>query len=302
MVNPPVLHGLKRFIFSGLKCTIDKQILDKKIPREHRSEPMIENLFSMKGKVCVVTGGSSGLGRYMAQGFLEAGAERVYITARSKEKLQGTATELTSIADGQCIGIDGDLSTLKGVNDLAQTLRDKESSIDVLVNNAGLGLGSPIKTMSADDWDRTMDINTRSPLFLTQALLEPLKAKATLDDPSRVIFISSVAASGVFPSVLAYSSSKKVLEHLTPQLALALTDDFIRVNAIAPGRFYSEMTRGAWKDPEAASFKAELERIPAHRYGDMKDIAGVAVMLCSRAGAYFTGEVLNLDGGYRLRH
>ena len=147
---------------------------------------MIENLFSMKGKVCVVTGGSSGLGRYMAQGFLEAGAERVYITARSKEKLQGTATELTSIADGQCIGIDGDLSTLEGVNDLAKTLRDKESSIDVLVNNAGLGLGSPIKTMSADDWDRTMDINTRSPLFLTQALLEPLKAKATLDDLSLI--------------------------------------------------------------------------------------------------------------------
>ena len=102
--------------------------------------------------------------------------------------------------------------------------------------------------------------------------------------------------------MLAYSTSKKALEHLTPSLALALTDDFIRVNAIAPGRFYSEMTRGAWENPQAESFLAELERIPAHRYGGPEDIAGVAVMLCSRAGAYFHGEVLNVDGGWRLRH
>ncbi len=263
---------------------------------------MIEDLFSMAGKICVVTGGSSGLGSYMAQGFLEAGAARVYITARSEEKLKAKAAELSSIAAGDCIALPGDLSTLGGVNALAATLCDKEPHIDVLINNAGLGLGSPIATMKAEDWDRTMDINTRSPLFLTQALLAPLKARATVDDPSRVVFISSVAASGVFPNVLAYSSSKKILEHLTPQLALALTDDFIRVNAIAPGRFYSEMTRGAWQDPEAESFKAELERIPAHRYGDMEDMAGVAIMLCSRAGAYFSGEVLNLDGGFRLRH
>jgi len=263
---------------------------------------MIEKLFSMSGKVCVVTGASSGLGSYMAQGFLEAGAARVYITARSEQKLNDKAAELSSMSDGECLPLAGDLSNLDGVNELAATLREKEPHIDVLVNNAGLGLGSPIATMKADDWDRTMDINTRSPLFLTQALLDLLKANATLDDPSRVIFISSVAASGVYPNVLAYSSSKKVLEHLTPSLALALSDDHIRVNAIAPGRFYSEMTRSAWEDPEEESFKAELERIPAHRYGGLEDMAGVAVMLCSRAGAYFQGEVLNLDGGYRLRH
>lgn len=263
---------------------------------------MIKDLFSMNGKVCVVTGGSSGLGSYMAQGFLEAGAARVYITARSEEKLKDKAEELSQLADGDCIALAGDLSNLEGVQALADTLSQKESHVDVLVNNAGLGLGSPIATMKAEDWDRTMDINTRSPLFLTQALLDLLKANATLDDPSRVIFISSVAASGVFPTVLAYSTSKNALEHLTPSLALALADDFIRVNAIAPGRFYSEMTRGAWEDPEAESFKAELERIPAHRYGGLEDMAGVAVMLCSRAGAYFQGEVLNLDGGFRLRH
>ena len=263
---------------------------------------MIEDLFTMNDKVCVVTGGSSGLGSYMAQGFLEAGAARVYITARSEEKLKAKAEELSALADGECIAIPGDLSNMEGVLALSWTLHELEPHIDVLVNNAGLGLGTPIATMKAEDWDKTMDLNTRSPLFLTQALLDLLKANDSVDDPSRIIFISSVAASGIFPSVLAYSSSKKVLEHLTPSLALALTDDFIRVNTIAPGRFFSEMTRGAWKDPEAESYKAELERIPAHRYGGPEDIAGVAVMLCSRAGSYFQGEVLNLDGGHRVRH
>ena len=262
---------------------------------------MLDTLFSMSGKVCVVTGGSSGLGSYMAQGFLEAGAERVYITARSAEKLQAKAQELSALAAGECIALVGDLATMPGVEALASQLAEREQHIDVLVNNAGLGTGGAFDKMSVVDWDRTIDINKRSPLFLTQALLGLLKARATVDAPSSVIFISSVAASEIFAHVMAYSTSKKAVEHLTPQIALALADDHIRVNAIAPGRFFSEMTRGAWQDPEAESYKAELQRLPAHRYGDMHDIAGVAIMLCSRAGAYFTGEVLNVDGGHRLR-
>ena len=262
---------------------------------------MLDTLFSMSGKVCVVTGGSSGLGSYMAQGFLEAGAERVYITARSADKLQAKAQELSALAAGECIALIGDLATMAGVEALASQLAEREQHIDVLVNNAGLGTGGAFDKMNVVDWDRTMDINTRSPLFLTQALLGLLKARATVDAPSSVIFISSVAASEIFAHVMAYSTSKKAVEHLTPQIALALADDHIRVNAIAPGRFFSEMTRGAWQDPEAESYKAELQRLPAHRYGDMHDIAGVAIMLCSRAGAYFTGEVLNVDGGHRLR-
>jgi len=262
---------------------------------------MIENLFSMSGKVCVVTGGSSGLGSYMAQGFLEAGAARVYISARSEEKLTKKAEELSQVADGECIALPGDLSALEGVRALSQTIHDREKHIDVLVNNAGIGTGAYIDDLKVEDWDRTLDLNLRSPLFLTQALLDLLRKRASVEAPSSVIFISTVAASEVFPHVMAYSTSKKGLEHLTPQLALALADDHVRVNAIAPGRFYSEMTRGAWENPESEAFKAELERLPAHRYGNAEDIAGVAIMLCSRAGAYFTGEVLNLDGGHRVR-
>ena len=219
---------------------------------------MIKDLFSMTGKVCLVTGASSGLGSYMAEGFLAAGAARVFITGRSEDKLSKKADELSALSEGQCIPISGDLSGLEGVQALAEAISERESHLDVLVNNAGIGLGTRLQTMTAKAWDKSMDLNTRSPLFLTQALLELLKAKATLDDPSRVIFISSIAASAVLPSVLAYSTSKKALEHLTPSLALALTDDFIRVNAIAPGRFYSEMTRGSWENPQAESFLAEL--------------------------------------------
>jgi len=255
----------------------------------------------MTGKVCVVTGGSSGLGSYMAQGFLESGAARVYITARSEDKLVAKAEELSQVADGQCIAVSGDLSDMKGVEALSASIRNAEEYVDVLVNNAGIGTGAYIDDLKVEDWDRTLDLNLRSPLFLTQSLLGLLRKRATLETPSSVIFISTVAASEVFPHVMAYSTSKKGLEHLTPQLALALADDHIRVNAIAPGRFYSEMTRGAWQNPESEAFKAELERLPAHRYGGPEDIAGVAIMLCSRAGAYFTGEVLNLDGGHRVR-
>ena len=262
---------------------------------------MIKNLFSMTGKVCVVTGGSSGLGSYMAQGFLESGAARVYITARSEDKLVAKAEELSQVADGQCIAVPGDLSDMKGVEALSASIRNAEEYVDVLVNNAGIGTGAYIDDLKVEDWDRTLDLNLRSPLFLTQSLLGLLRKRASLETPSSVIFISTVAASEVFPHVMAYSTSKKGLEHLTPQLALALADDHIRVNAIAPGRFYSEMTRGAWQNPESEAFKAELERLPAHRYGGPEDIAGVAIMLCSRAGAYFTGEVLNLDGGHRVR-
>lgn len=262
----------------------------------------LDDLYSMQGKVCLVTGGSTGLGSYMAEGFLAAGAARVYITARTESTLQAKADELTSSFEGECIGVTGDLATMDGVAALASHIHQNEQHLDVLVNNAGLGSGGYFGNLLVEDWDKSMDLNLRTPFFLTQALLDLLKKNASLENPARVIFISSVAASEVFAHVMAYSTSKKGLEHLTPQLALALCDDHILVNAISPGRFFSEMTRGAWEDPEDEAYLQSLERIPAHRYGGLEDIAGVAVMLCSRAGAYFTGEVLNLDGGHRFRH
>ena len=156
---------------------------------------MLKNLYSMNGKICVVTGGSSGLGSYMAQGFLEAGATRVYITARSEDKLEAKAEELSALAEGDCVALAGDLSDLKGFEALAHELRENETHIDVLVNNAGIGTGGLFVDMKPDVWDVTMDLNLRSPVFLTQALVGLLKANATDEDPARIIFISSAAAS-----------------------------------------------------------------------------------------------------------
>ena len=172
---------------------------------------MIKNLFSMTGKVCVVTGGSSGLGSYMAQGFLESGAARVYITARSEDKLVAKAEELSQVADGQCIAVPGDLSDMKGVEALSASIRNAEEYVDVLVNNAGIGTGAYIDDLKVEDWDRTLDLNLRSPLFLTQSLLGLLRKRATLETPSSVIFISTVAASEVFLTSWRIRLARKVL-------------------------------------------------------------------------------------------
>lgn len=261
---------------------------------------MINDLFSMHGQVCVVTGGSTGLGSYMARGFLGAGAAHVYITARSADTLEATAAELSGVADGECIALPGDLQSTGGIEKLVADLQAREDHINVLVNNAGTGRLEYFGKATEEDWDSVMGLNLKTPFFLTQALHGLLTSKATAQNPSRVIGTSSAAASESHPFVFSYGASKAGLEQLTRALARRLADDHILVNAIAPGRFFSEMTAPQTKDPEAESLKQELQQLPLHRYGGMEDIAGVAIMLCSRAGAYITGEVLNIDGGHRL--
>jgi NAD(P)-dependent dehydrogenase (short-subunit alcohol dehydrogenase family) len=142
-----------------------------------------------------------------------------------------------------------------------------------------------------------MDLNLKTPFFLTQALHGLLTSKATAENPSRVIATSSISGSLSFPGAFSYGVSKAGLDQLTRALARGLADEHVLVNAIAPGRFFSVMTEPMTRDPEAEALKWELRHLPLHRYGEMEDIAGVAIMLCSRAGAYITGEVLNVDGG-----
>ncbi len=261
---------------------------------------MINDLFSMQGQVCVVTGGSTGLGSYMARGFLGAGAARVYITARSGDKLQATAVELSEAADGECIALPGDLLSSGTVEKLAKDLQGREDHINVLVNNAGMGSMDTFGEATEEGWNNTVALNLRTPFFLTQALHGLLARKATAENPSRVINTTSIAASRSFPYVYSYGASKAALEQLTRSLANRLVSDHILVNAIAPGMFVSEMSERQKQIMGPKALKQQLEELPLHRYGEMADIAGVAIMLCSRAGAYFTGEVLNLDGGYRL--
>lgn len=258
---------------------------------------MLDKLFSMQDKVCVVTGGSRGLGAFIAQGFLQAGAKRVYITARKAEACMTAAQELSQF--GECIALPGNVATSAGLMQLVEELQKRENHIDVLVNNAGTAWGAPFGQFPEKGWDKVMDLNVKSPFFLTQALLPLLAKNANEASTSSVINIGSIA--GIVGNGLdnfSYAVSKTAIHQATRVLANELAAAHIRVNAIAPGRFYSKMTEFLSEDK--AAFEEELQTIPMRRWGNAQDIAGVAIMLASRAGGFITGQIIPVDGGTTL--
>lgn len=258
---------------------------------------MFDSLFSMRNKICLVTGGSRGLGAFMAQGFLEAGAKRVYITGRKAEPCIAMAKELSQF--GECIALPCDLSINEHLSQLVAELNKRETHLDVLVNNAGTAWGAPFGEFPEIGWDKVMDINVKSPFFLTQALTPLLKQKASEQVSSSVINIGSIA--GILGNALdtySYAASKSAIHQVTRNLAKELASSHIRVNAIAPGRFYSKMTE--FLSTDKAAFEEELKTIPMQRWGEPSDIAGVAIMLASQAGGFITGQIIPVDGGTTL--
>ncbi|MCR9106439.1 MAG: SDR family NAD(P)-dependent oxidoreductase [Gammaproteobacteria bacterium] len=250
----------------------------------------MDNLFSIKGKVAVVTGGSRGIGRMIASGFVQHGA-RVYITARREAELQETASELSKL--GECQAIPSDLSTHAGVTTFAQAIAEREDTLGILVNNAGATWGAEIDDFPESGWDKTMNLNVKSLFFLTQKLLPLLRNAATPEDPGRVINIGSInGITNPGMNNYAYSASKAAVHHLTHHLGAALAASHINVNAIAPGFFPSKMTAHLL-EPDLGLEKA----IPRGRIGDEADAAGTAIYLSSRASAWMTGQTLVLDGG-----
>ena len=254
---------------------------------------MLEELFSMQGKVCLVTGGSRGLGFYMAKAFLGAGAEKVYITARKADACVTAAEELS--AYGNCIALPGDLSSMEEVVALANKLKELEDSIDVLVNNAGRGWLESFENFPEMGWDKVMDLNVKSPFFLTRELTPLLAKGATQENTASVINIGSIAGICGATDTLSYAPSKSAIHQVTRNLSAILAEQNIRVNAIAPGRFFTAMTEYASQDK--AQYESEIAYIPLHRWGEDKDIAGVALMLASRAGGFITGQIIPVDGG-----
>ncbi len=252
---------------------------------------MSVDLFSVNGKVAVVTGGSRGIGLMIARGLVQAGA-RVYVVSRNAQACQEAAAELSKV--GECVPLAADLSTLDGVRALVAALGERESQIDVLVNNAGANWGAPYEEFPESGWDKVVDLNLKAAFFLTRDLSPLLRKGASAEDPARVINIGSIDAIQV-PALetYAYSASKAGLHHLTRVLARRLAPDQITVNAIAPGPFQSKMmaaTLEAFGDQIAAS-------CPRGRIGEPEDMAGAAIFLSSRAGAWITGIVLPVDGG-----
>ncbi|CAN5900941.1 SDR family oxidoreductase [soil metagenome] len=259
-----------------------------------------DDLFSVRGKVVLVTGGSRGIGEMMAAGFLANGA-KVYISSRKADVCDATAARLSETYDAECTSLPADLSELAGIDALTMELSAREPHLDVLINNAGVSWGASIDDFPEKGWDKVMDTNVKGVFFLTQRLLPLLEAGATSDDPARVINIGSVDGirTPAFDTV-SYGPSKAAVHAMTSQLAGKLVKRNILVNAIAPGPFPTWMLStgvGTGGDVDGTDWDAVGQAMPRGRVGTPEDIAGLAIFLASRAGAFTVGAVITCDGG-----
>ncbi len=253
----------------------------------------MNDLFSLAGKTALITGGSRGIGRMIAAGFLAQGA-RVYISSRKAEACEKTAGELASA--GPCFALPADVSTMEGVAALAAAYSAREPRLDILVNNAGAAWGETYDTFPEKGWDKVVDLNLKTPFFLTQALTGLLRAAASAERPAKVINVASIDGLSVNPQeTYSYAASKAGLIQLTRRMALRLAPENIVVSAIAPGAFASEMNRVARDHGDEVA-----QRIPSRRIGRDEDMAGAAIYLASRAGDYVVGTTLVVDGGVTL--
>jgi len=250
----------------------------------------VADLFSIAGKVALVTGGSRGIGLMIARGLVSAGA-RVYVVSRKADEVSAAAAELSKL--GTAIALAADLATQAGTRALAAELAEREPRLHVLVNNAGANWGAPLADYPEAGWDKVMALNVKSVFDLTRFLLPQLEAAAAPGDPARVINVGSIDGIQVpLLETYAYSSSKAAVHHLTRVLARKLAPK-VTVNAVAPGPFESKMMAETLRN-FGEGIRASC---PLRRIGEPDDMAGVAIYLASKAGAYVTGAVIPVDGG-----
>ena len=253
----------------------------------------LDSLFSVQGKVAVVTGGSRGIGLMIAEGLVRSGAT-VVVSSRKAEVCDQVAEQLATV--GTCLSMPADLSSPDGVDDLAARVASRFDAVHVLVHNAGATWGAPVDDFPDEAWDKVHATNVKAPFRLTSRLLPQLRAAASDEDPARVINIGSVDGIRVpdtenYP----YSASKAAVHMLTRQLAHRLVRDRITVNAIAPGPFRSKMMAFVL-DAEGGE-EMVASGVPLGRIGRPEDVVGATLFLTSRAGSYLTGAVIPVDGG-----
>ncbi|KAG6576213.1 Glycoside hydrolase [Phytophthora cinnamomi] len=260
----------------------------------------LTELFDVKDKVVVITGGGRGIGKMMADGFVQNGA-KVYIASRSLEACQATADELNAKGPGKCFALRANLLNEEACKKLANDVGQRESKVDVLVNNSGVGWGGDVEHHPEKAWTKVFSVNVTSPFHVTRYFLPLLDAAAATSDAARVINIGSVA--GLMPqqiNTIAYDTSKAAVHHLTRVLAAKLArrpnGGHILVNAIAPGLVPTKLSTGIAL-VTGKSFEELQKNIPIQRYGNESDMAGLAIFLASKASGWITGMIIASDGG-----
>ena len=258
------------------------------------------NLFSVKGKTVVITGGSRGIGEMIAAGFLANGA-KVIISSRKADACEATVERLKSEYGGEIYAIPSDVGQMVGIEHLASEIAKREEKVDVLVNNAGVAWGATFEDFPEHGWDKVMDVNVKGIFFLTQKLAPLLRKAASAEDPARVLNIASIDGLHTSPmSGYAYGTSKAAVIHLTRFMGAQHVGEHILVNGIAPGPFPTWMLStgvGYGGETEGVDWQAIGDRNPSGRVGTPQDIAGLAMFLSSRAGAYISGHTIPCDGG-----
>lgn len=253
----------------------------------------INDLFSVEKKVVLITGGSRGIGEMLASGFLANGA-KVYISSRKKNDCDSTANRLSEKYDNECISLPADISDLEGINKLFNKYTEQNTSLDILINNAGAVWGEPFDKFSEDGWDKVMDLNVKTIFFMIQKFSSLLKKDVSIENPARIINIGSIDGINTpYYENYSYSIAKSAVHKLTSVIAARLIKENIICNAIAPGPFPSKMLGSAVEH----DYSVISKKNPSKRVGRPEDIAGLALFLSSKAGQYTVGETITCDGG-----
>ncbi|MFT5797613.1 MAG: NAD(P)-dependent dehydrogenase (short-subunit alcohol dehydrogenase family) [Candidatus Azotimanducaceae bacterium] len=257
------------------------------------------DLFSLHGKVALVTGGATGIGRMAATGLMQAGAH-VYIASRKAGACEAVAAELNAMdAPGKVTGFVGDVSSAEGVADITAEIGKRTDKLNILMNNAGITWGAPLGQFPFEAWAKVQGVNNAGLFHLTQSLLPMLIASGTLDDPSRVVNVGSVMGHAALgDGAYSYAASKAAVHQITKIMAKELAGHHVTVNALAPGPFVSRMTAFATADEEMRDKVGH--DVPLGRVGRDEDIAGCMQFLCGKGGSFLTGAILPVSGGIQV--